>query len=205
MTTPDATHLHESQLNEAGQVLSRAFFDDPLMTYILPDEESRAAKLDWFMRAGANYGRLYGEVHTTPESLDGAACWLPPGEGEMSPLRMMRAGLLLAPFKLGLSAFGRFMSVMNHMEELHKRDMPEDHWYLMLLGVDATKQGQGIGGSIVAPILGRADAGGLPCYLETMKEINVSFYTKHGFEVVVEDDFPNDGPHYWTMKRPART
>lgn len=204
-STPDATHLKESQLGEAGQVLARAFFDDPLMEYIMPDDGKRADKLEWFMRAGARYGNLYGEVHTTPESVDGAACWLPPGEAEMSPFRMARAGLLVAPFKVGLGAFGRFMNVMNLMEKLHKRDMPMDHWYLMILGVDTVKQGQGVGGSIIQPILGRADGDGLPCYLETMKEINVAFYTKHGFEVIVEDDIPNGGPHYWTMKREPRS
>jgi hypothetical protein len=33
-----------------------------------------------------------------------------------------------------------------------------------------------------------------------MKERNVTFYGKHGFEVVVEDAFL-DGPRYWTMRR----
>jgi len=201
--TPDATHLKETQLDEAGQVLARAFHDDPLMEYILRDEDKRLAQLDWFMRAGAKYGTMYGEVHTTPESVDGAACWLPPGEADMSPIRMMRAGMIWAPFKVGLSGFSRFMKVMNVMEELHKRDMPDPHWYLMILGVDTEKQGQGIGGSLIQPVLARADSEGLSCYLETMKEINVAFYSKHGFEAVVEDDL-DDGPHYWTMKRPAR-
>ena len=203
-STTEATHLKKSQLDEAGEMLGRAFFDDPLMEYILPDEASRAGKLDWFMRSGAKYGTLYGEVHTTPETVDGAAVWLPPGEADMGLFRMARAGMILGPFKLGPGAFGRFMTLMNYMEELHKRDMPKDHWYLMILGVDTAKQGQGVGGSIIQPILGRADADGLPCYLETMKERNVVFYEKHGFKVVVEDDLPKGGPHFWTMKREAQ-
>jgi GNAT superfamily N-acetyltransferase len=202
MTTPDATHLTESQLDEAGAVLGRAFYDDPLSVYLLPNEEGRADKLEWFFGAGAKYGHMYGEVHTTPETFDGAACWLPPGEADMGIVRMARAGMLMAPFKLGFSAMGRFFKIMGKMEELHKRDMPMPHWYLMILGVDTVKQGKGIGGSLVAPMLARADAEKLPCYLETMKEINVAFYTKHGFEVIVEDDF--DGLHYWTMKRPVQ-
>ena len=75
----------------------------------------------------------------------------------------------------------------------------------MILGVDTVKQGQGIGGSIIQPILARAEADGLRCcYLETMKERNVVFYEKNGFEVLVEDDIPNGGPHFWTMKRYAK-
>ncbi len=202
--TPNATYLKESQLDEAGEVLGRAFFDDPLMEYILPDADSRSDKVTWFLRTGARYGQLFGEVHTTPESVDGAACWIPPGEADMTLFRMARAGMLLVPFKLGLGAFRRFLKVNDYIEELHKRDMPEDHWYLMILGVDTEKQGQGVGSSLVAPMLARAEAEGLPCYLETMKEINVAFYEKHGFQVVVEDDLPGGGPHFWTMKRLPR-
>jgi hypothetical protein len=40
--------------------------------------------------------------------------------------------------------------------------------------------------------------------LETEKEKNVAFYERHGFEVVVEDDLPRGGPHFWTMKRQAK-
>ena len=114
----------------------------------------------------------------------------------MTFFRMFRAGMLMVPLKLGLGAFRRFLNVNDHMEELHKRDMPEDHWYLMILGVDSEKQSQGVGSSLVAPMLARADEEGLPCYLETMKEINVAFYEKHGFHVVVEDDLPKGGPHF---------
>ena len=94
----------------------------------------------------------------------------------------------------------KFMGAMNHLEHLHKRDVPPEHWYLFVLGVEPDRQGQGVGGKMIAPILERADKDQLPCYLETMKERNVTFYQKHGFEVIVDDVFP-DGPRYWTMKR----
>ena len=55
-----------------------------------------------------------------------------------------------------------------------------------------------------APVLAKADAAGLPCYLETMKTRNVPFYRKHGFEVIVEDDLPGGGFHFWTMRRDPR-
>ena len=202
--TPEATYLKESQLDEAGEVLGRAFFDDPLTEYIFPDPDKRSRRNEWFLRTGAKYGQLYGEVHTTPESVDGVACWLPPGEADLTPFRVIRAGMLMAPFKVGLGALKRFLDISDYIEKLHQRDMPEDHWYLMILGVDTEKQGQGVGSSLVAPLLARADAEGLPCYLETMKERNVAFYEKHGFQVVVEDDLPKGGPHFWTMKRPAK-
>ncbi|MCH8065691.1 MAG: GNAT family N-acetyltransferase [Chloroflexi bacterium] len=194
--------LLDSQRRQAGEVLSRAFFDDPLMEYIFPEEARRERPLTWLMERGARYGLRYGEVHTTA-GVEGAAVWLPPGETDMTPLRMMRVGMLIAPFRVGLGAFRRFLAVSDYLEELHKRDVPPQHWYLAILGVDPSRQGQGIGGALIQPIIARSDSAGLPCYLETMKERNVAFYKKHGFVVVVEGDLPDGGPYFWTMKREA--
>jgi GNAT superfamily N-acetyltransferase len=123
----------------------------------------------------------------------------------MTPFRMLRVGMLAAPLKFGLGTFMRFMGAMNHVEHLHKRDVPPQHWYLFILGVDPDRQGQGVGGQLIAPAIARADEQGLPCYLETMKTRNLPFYQKHGFAVVVEEDLPKGGPHFWTMKRDPRS
>jgi predicted N-acetyltransferase YhbS len=79
--------------------------------------------------------------------------------------------------------------------------MSEPHHYLMVLGVDSEKQGQGVGSKLIAPGLARADADRLPCYLETMKTRNLDFYGKHGFEVVHAGEIPKGGPPFWTMRR----
>jgi GNAT superfamily N-acetyltransferase len=206
MTTAiQTTRMTSTQIPASGQALARAFFDDPLLMYILPDDATRAKPLEWFMTKGATYGHKYGEVYTTDEKVEGNAVWLPPGDVKLTMTRMAMTGMLAAPLKFGLGAFNRFMKVMNHLEHLHERDLPEKHWYLMILGVDPPRQGQGVGGALIQPILARADAEGLPCYLETMKTRNVPFYQKHGFEVIVEDDLPAGGPHFWTMKRSPRS
>ncbi len=112
--------------------------------------------------------------------------------------------MLDAPAKMGDEAFGRFMAAVSHLDELHHRDVQPDHWYLFILGVDPPRQGQGVGGALIQPILARADEAGRRCYLETMKTRNVPFYQKHGFDVVVEADISGGGPHYWTMRRDPR-
>ncbi|MEX2245498.1 MAG: GNAT family N-acetyltransferase [Dehalococcoidia bacterium] len=199
----EPTLLRKDQLRESGEVLARAFHTNPLMEYILPDEERRRRALPWFMAAGSKYGLRFGEVHTTPGAIAGSAIWLPPGNSIASPLRMAQVGLLAAPFKMGLGGFRRFMGATNHLEHLHKRDVPQPHWYLMILGVDPLRQRQGIGSALLQPVLAKADAAHLPCYLETDKEDDVIFYQRNGFEVVVADTIPN-GPRYWTMLRPAK-
>jgi ribosomal protein S18 acetylase RimI-like enzyme len=75
------------------------------------------------------------------------------------------------------------------------------HWYLWGLGVEPSRQGQGIGGMLIQPVLARADASGLPCYLETMNEKNVPFYEKHGFKIVSDAEVPRHGLRVWAMLR----
>jgi ribosomal protein S18 acetylase RimI-like enzyme len=200
-TTTEVVQLPQAQIKEAGEVLARAFHDDPYWLWVLPDESKRARALPWFMKVWTKYCQKHGEAYTVADKVEGAALWLPPGKYPMSVAGTMQAGMFLAPLKFGPGAFGRFMSSLNYLEELHKRDVPPRHWYLATLGVDPPRQGQGVGGTLMQPVLARSDADGLPCYLETETEINVGFYNRHGFEVIVEVDLPKDGPHIWTMKR----
>jgi GNAT superfamily N-acetyltransferase len=196
--------LVETQIRSVGEVLGRAFFDDPLMTYWLPDPDKRARALPWFMTTAAKFAFKNGEVETTAGAVEGGALWLLPGKTRVPPLQMMLAGMWQAPFRLGVGNLGRFSKSLDHMEKIHDQQAPEDHWYLMVLGVDPPRQGQGIGSAIMQPALAKADAAHLPAYLETQKEINVPLYQRHGFEIVVETDMPGGGPHIWCMKRPAR-
>lgn len=201
--TSDASevpNLDAAQIDEASRVLARAFFDDPMVMHVVPDAENRRRHLPWFYRLAARYSHPYGASYTTPHQVEGAALWLPPGDTITSSLRMIRLGMLLGAFKFGLPTFMRFIQMSDHLERLHKRDMPPDHWYLFMLGVEPARQGQGVGGALIQPVLERADRDRLPCYLETTKERNVTFYGKHGFEVILEGHI-GSSPPYWTMKR----
>ena len=196
--------LADEQLAQAGEALARAFFDDPMILYLFPDEAQRSKLLPSFMQVGVRLCQPFEDVHTTAGEVHGAACWLPPGHSELTDEGMAQAGALDLFERMGEEATEKFGAMMGQLGEIHAEKMTLPHWYLLLLGVDPPQQGQGRGSDLVAPILRRADTEGLPCYLETMTERNVSFYRKHGFEVVVEDDIAGDGPHFWTMRRDPR-
>ena len=185
-------------------MLGRAFHDNPMSVYVLPDDEERTRHLGWMFGTSTRYGCLYGEVYTTTGKVDGAAVWLTPESPPMSRETVTAAGIAEIPQRIGAEPFQRLMTMKRHMDELRRRDAPGPHWYLWVLGVDPPRQGQGVGSALLRPVLSRADEEGLPCYVETDKPINVPFYRRHGFEVVVEDDLPGGGFHYWTMKRQPR-
>lgn len=73
-----------------------------------------------------------------------------------------------------------------------------------MLGTDPDHQGKGIGSALVSHVTDKADAEGMPCYLESSKESNVPFYVCHGFEVTEELSLPANGPKVWGMWREPR-
>jgi ribosomal protein S18 acetylase RimI-like enzyme len=69
-----------------------------------------------------------------------------------------------------------------------QHDPDERHWHFGPLAVDAHLQGMGIGSKLMGVFCARMDAAGEDAYLETDKQINVTFYERFGFEVVGEEE-----------------
>ena len=57
-TNIDIVGLTPNQVPEGGQVLGRAFMDDPMMLFALPDEEKRRRATQRVMTAMTRYGTL---------------------------------------------------------------------------------------------------------------------------------------------------
>jgi ribosomal protein S18 acetylase RimI-like enzyme len=193
-------HLEPSQRLGAAALLARAFHNDPLYKLVMPDEDRRANALTWLFERVVRYCILYGHTFTTPE-LEGIAGWLPPGRTNLTLGRIIRSGLHATPLKLGWNAYRRFDTYMAYADKLHARHAPRFHWYLWVIGVEPTCQGRGIGSRLLQPILDKADADGVLCYLETEGERNVRFYEKHGFKVAEQGRVPKLGVQVWAMRR----
>lgn len=194
--------LIREQIVPAGEALGRAFFDDPLIRYFMPDDDVRRELAPQFFLRLVRAGYLFGETYTTADTA-GIAFWSPPGQ-PLTDTHMSQAGMADVPALVGQEAFDRFFVVIDLLESLHLRDAPDDHWYLALLGVDTPLQGRGIGSALLQPVLAKADATGTPCYTETEQPKNVPFYQRHGFEVVVDTVEPTSGLRLWTFRRDPR-
>lgn len=194
--------LGMEDLDWATGLLTEAFLDEPPVPQLFR-EPRRRPQTEYFMRCSCAYALLFGEGYTTPER-EGVALWLLPGKTAMTPGRMYRAGMLSAPLRLGVGAFGRFMSFAGYTDKLHKEVAPMPHYYLFALGVSPSAQGRGVGGRLLKPMLERIDEEKMPAYLETQKEGNVGIYRRFGFEVAAEGPFPKlEGLRNWGMLRKA--
>jgi len=202
--TMQPVRLSQQQIQQAIAVMGKAFLDDPFLQYLAPDAAQRARLTPEFVAIVVKYCQRYGEVWTLP-TLDGVACWLQPGKTSPTFGGMLRTGMLTMPLKFGWAGFQRFGAVVGYTETLHKRFAVEPHWYLWGLGVDPPRQGQGLGGMLLQPVLARADAAGQLCYLETQNEANLPFYQRHGFDIASGEAVPNSSLRVWAMVRKPRS
>ena len=194
-TARPATWADADQL---AATLARAFHDDPLICFILNDEATRAAKMPKLFRLLFKLGLPHGACDVT-EGYEAAALWRPPNEWEIPWWQYITNG---ADF-LGLFGIGGGLRVMSTMDVIEKRHPHEPHWYLQAIGTDTQKQGKGFGGVVIRCGLAKADAAGMPAYLESSKETNIPIYQSFGFEVTGEIKLP-DGPTLWPMWRNPR-
>jgi ribosomal protein S18 acetylase RimI-like enzyme len=183
-----------------AQALASAFQDDPVIAWVFPDERRRRAVLPAFMEFRLRELAFpHDQVWMTAGGA-AAAVWLPPpGRWQLS--RPQRLGLLPALVRF----FGlRTASVLAGLERMEARH-PDDrsHWYLFILGTEEAAQGRGLGSALLAQMLARVDADGMPVYLESSNERNLALYGRHGFEITGEVAIPG-GPRIWPMWREPR-
>ena len=188
----------EDDVDAVAASMARAFADDPVMRYAFGDHGEMARRLTPLFAADARRHVRAGHDVWTNEERSAAAYWAPPGDWRTPVSYMIRS----APLMMRLVG-RRAIRAMRGLTQIEKRHPAEPHWYLAALGTDPAHQGKGHGGSVMAPVLERCDAEGLPAYLESSKERNVPYYRRFGFEVTEEIPFGR-GPILWGMWRDPR-
>ncbi len=203
-TRSEIVRLEQSQIGPAAAILGRAFQDDPLMLYTIPDAAERARMLPEFYARMLRFGVLAGEVYTTAGATEAVALWLPPGV-QWTRERVQAAGLHELSSVIGADAIARFREVVGHEAFARERDMTEPYWYLLLLGVEPALQRRGLGGELIRPTIERAHREGVPCYVETEQPRNVAFYRRQGFELIVDGQAAGStGVRFWTFHQGAK-
>lgn len=185
-------------------MLGRAFQHDPAAACLIPDARRRAVVLPELWRGALRYTLRYGEawgVASGAGGLSGVACWLPPGQGHKTMARMLRAGMWRLFFTLRPAELAANLRNDRYGHELHARCAPAPHWYLFVIGVEPDCHGQGVGSTLLRPVLARCDAAGHVVYLETHNPRNVGFYEPWGFEVAEKGRMPGSDVPVWEMVR----
>jgi ribosomal protein S18 acetylase RimI-like enzyme len=176
-----------ADLPAAGEVLTRAFGDDPLMRWLFAtpaDDPAGSVTGPGFFVPAIEAGRRRGHTYVAdgPDGIAAAAVWGPP---EVPVLDERDGEILAAAIGThgGDGALARFAELVELGRARHPDDRP--HFYLFLRG--AAPPGRGAGAVALRPVLERCDADGLGAYLESSNPRNVGFYERLGFEVTWEE------------------
>jgi ribosomal protein S18 acetylase RimI-like enzyme len=181
-------------------LLVRAFDDDPVMNWLVRQDEGRAAGFHRFFEIAIRDVTLpHGQVFTTIDR-SGVAAWAPPDRWRAGFLDQLRH----LPDYVRVVGPRRFMRVMTAVSRLEARHPTAPHLYLFDLGVDPASRGRGIGSALLREMLDRCDHDGVPAYLENSKERNLPLYERHGFRTTESLLLEPAGPRVWLMWRPPR-
>jgi ribosomal protein S18 acetylase RimI-like enzyme len=189
-TRPDADRV--------GRTLAGAFADDPVFGWLIPfDVDRREQRLVTFFSSMArSYLRRDKHVYLAGEGI-GAAMWSAPGSWNLPMSEVLRES------RPSMRAFGRHLlralRVQLEVESGHPKE--PKHWYLGYVGVAPGHQGQGVGSLVLREVLEQADAAGVPAYLESSNERNLSLYERNGFAVTSSYQALGQGPTIWRMWR----
>jgi ribosomal protein S18 acetylase RimI-like enzyme len=177
-----ASHPRRARDGDAAtlaRLFAASFANDPVFDWIARRGPRRSEGLErfffWLLQVRAI---PFGEVWMAEDGTV-ATAWLPPdvpatAGGLMDQIRLLPMFLRLC----GLPRITRGSSMADAMEKHHPH---ERHFYLAFIAVAPRLQGMGLGSAILEATVRRADAAGLPAYLENSNPRNTALYERHGF------------------------
>ncbi len=189
--------VSEEEYGKVVEILSEAFFEDPMIKYVFKDRERKEIR------------RLYGvmtkayapssDIYFDSEEPNGMIQWID-SEKEPGVMAWLRSGAMRM-IGSPVSSLFRLMKTGMEIFKTQKECMKEHNLHLILLAVLPRKKGMGIGKKLMNLYIQEADSRGLPCYLETQNPSNLGYYESFGFSVVKEIEISPE-LRSWSMVRP---
>lgn len=192
--------IEKDDVGSAAEVLVNAFKESPVWKAIYGDStpEQKKAIFEIVVR----YGLKYGEVYAPSENLEGVAAWLPGQYAEITVSRIFASGLVSQILSMGLKNVKKYFEIFQPIEQDRQEYMGGNPYiYLEIIGVARRFQGQGHGRMLLEALIEKSKKQGLPVYLETDTEENVSIYERFGFDVIKMVELSVIELPYWEMVR----
>ncbi|BAU66707.1 acetyltransferase [Stanieria sp. NIES-3757] len=152
-----------------------AFSLDPVARWMYPLPHNYLQNFPNFVKKFGGKALDTKTVYYT-DDYSGAAFWLPPQTEPDSEA--------ICAFLQATIPEQQQEEVFALLEQMGNYHPDESHWYLGILGVEPTQQKKGYGSMLIKQILQKCDRERTIAYLESSNPINISFYEKHGFEVI---------------------
>jgi ribosomal protein S18 acetylase RimI-like enzyme len=193
MTTRTINPTSPSDQHHAVAVIVLAFSTDPVARWTYPDPYQYLTHFPDIVRAFGGKAFQFGTGYYVDGFL-GASLWLPP---DVQPQEEEMIALLQRTV-----SEKRQEEVFSVLEQMGSYHPTEPHWYLPLIGVDPTQQGNGYGSALMKHALEPCDREKRLAYLESTNPKNIPLYKRHGFEVLGTIQVGSSPPIYPMLRMP---
>jgi len=186
--------ISKSDEQEALQILTVSFVNDPSIVFFSPDAAKRLSHTMRMVRSISGILQIFGKKYAIKDNgkIVAVAMWIPPGKSIHNWL-LIKAGFFLIPFIMGLRVFQRvikFLDIASIIQEEHM--VHREHWHLFYIAVHPAYQQQGYGSAIISNILAEADQSNTPVFVQAFTQAGAKFLGKNGFQVVSKTKFSKD-------------
>lgn len=186
-----ATTLYQALLNDAFYATMQQSVTSPHNP-----QEAMIKYHDYSMAESRKYGELYiPETHP-----HGASVWAKPLSNELSTQKNKEKKDFIL-HHMGQQSLNTYQNIVAFMSKQAENLVDNSYWYLSILGVLPEFQNQGLGATLVKPVLEQLDSQKIPTYLETFTPRNMPFYERLGYKVAGVFDEPTTQAKYWIMVR----
>ncbi|MDM8521021.1 GNAT family N-acetyltransferase [Anaerolineales bacterium HSG6] len=171
--------------------IERAVSNDPIVC-----KEALLKYFDFSMQEGQKHGELY-----IPEGkILGTSIWVKPMDNTLAQQLSLQKKSFIHQY-LGQTCLQKYAEIVDFMSNKAKDMVSPDSWYLSIIAVAPQFRGQGLGSTLIRPILAKTDDSGVATYLETFTPRNREFYHRLGYREVMSLVEPMTGSKYWLMMR----
>lgn len=165
------------------KILTGAFSGNKSVGFLAGAGPGRKGRMSFLMRYSLALCSRYGRVFLSADRNACALALLP--HTKSFSLTSLAWDLRLA-WKLVVA--GTLLRVLGRESKIKKLHPNGPFYYLWFIGVDPLKTRRGLGTVLLMEVLEDARQQGLPVYLETSVEANLSWYQNFGFQVYAEMD-----------------
>jgi ribosomal protein S18 acetylase RimI-like enzyme len=195
MIKPIIKTVTPSNADQAVGAIVLAFSADPIARWFYPDPHRYLLHLPSFIRAFAGKAFEHNSAYYVDGYL-GAALWLPP---DVHPDK----DALLALLQHSIPD-EKQQEIFAFIEQMDRSHPAKPHWYLPMIGVDPTSQGNGYGSALLKHALERCDGEGQLAYLEASSPTSIPLYQRHGFELAGTIQVGSSPPLFPMLRKPRR-